>query len=245
MRPSTRTRRLDATRAALLAMVAAVLAGACGVPTDSEARSLGTAPFDLLSTTTSSAQATTVPPEEGFEITLYWVNPDDQIVPGETFGLPGEPSFQQVIDLLVAGPPGSGSGPSGSTSPAEPGLRTYVTEALNPGDDENGGQTGTGPLVTRAEGGRLDLLVDDRFRDESQATPTRFRLAIAQVVCTVTQFRNVDEVRFFDSRGQLTLVNLEQLPIEVATRDNIGRCQPRGGRSTTITTSAPPTPATG
>lgn len=230
-------RRTRLTGAAVAVGLAGVVA--CGVPTDQEVRSLGTAPFDLLSTTSTSAQATTVPPDEGFQVTLYWVNGEDEIVPGETFGVPETPSFQQVVDLLVAGPPGTNGGAAGTAPTGEPGLRTFVTEALNPGpDDEDGTASTSGPVVLRVEDRTMDLQVDDRFRDESQATPTRFRLAIAQVVCTVTQFKNVDEVRFFDSRGQLTLVSQDQLPIEVATRANIGRCEPRDPRTTPSTTTA-------
>jgi hypothetical protein len=228
------------TLAAVLA-VALVLA-ACGVPTDGETRTLGTPPFGLLTTSTTTPPST-VPLDEGFRLTLYWVAPNDEIVPGEPIGLPETPTFQEVVDLLTEGPPASGTNGSsassrpGSATTAPPTMRTYITEGLNP-EGEDVEHRAVGPLVIQVQDGMLDVLVADRFRDESQATPTRFRLAIAQLVCTVTQFENVDGVRFFDSRGQLTLVNLEQNPIEVATRGNIGTCDPM---PPTTTTRAPTT----
>jgi Sporulation and spore germination len=223
--------------------VALALIG-CGVPSDRDARTLGTPPFGLLTTSTTTS-ATTVPQDEdGFPLTLYWVTADDQIVPGEPIGLPERPNFQQVIDLLAQGPPldSASGGSSTPTSPtsglsADTPLRTYITEGLNP-ESEDATRQAVGPLVVQVkDDGTLDVLVDDRFRDESQATPTRFRLAIAQVVCTVTQFENVDEVRFFDSRGQLTLVNLDQNPIETGNRGNIGRCDPASSTTTERTTT--------
>lgn len=244
-----RRRAWPVTLAALVVAAAAVLA-ACGVPTGGDVETLGTPPFGLLTTSTTTAQST-VPPEEGFRLTLYWATADDEIVPGDPIGLPKTPTFQEVIDLLAEGPPvggaaGSTSEPrSGSTTTAQPMLRTYINDGLNP-EGEDVEHRAVGPLVVQVEDGILDLLVADRFRDESQATPTRFRLAIAQVVCTVTQFENVSGVRFFDSRGQLTLVNLEQNPIEVATRANIGECEPPRERSTTTTSRrSPPAPTTG
>jgi hypothetical protein len=209
-------------------VVAGALVASCGVPTEDGTRTLGTPPFGLL-TTSTTVPPTTVPPGEGFRLTLYWVTPDDQIVPGKPIGLPGGPTFQQVVDLLVEGPPRDTAVPDDphsattTTSPAT--LRSYITEGLNP-EPDGAQHAAAGPLVREVANGVLDLLVDDSFRQTSQETPTRFRLAIAQVVCTVTQFENVDTVRFFDSEGQLKLVNLQQIPIEVATRANIGDCDP-------------------
>ena len=233
--------------AAVVVAAAAVLA-ACGVPTDGDVETLGTPPFGLLTTSTTTPQST-VPPDEGFSLTLYWATPDDEIVPGEPIGLPQTPTFQEVIDLLAEGPPvddstaATSTPPSSSATTMQPTLRTYISEALNPEGEEEPNPEGeddehraVGPLVVQVEDGILDLLVADRFREESQATPTRFRLAIAQVVCTVTQFENVSGVRFFDSRGQLTLVNLEQNPIEVATRANIGECEPTAEAPTSSAT---------
>lgn len=212
-------------------IVAFVLA-ACGVPAEEQARTLGTPPFDLLTSSTTVPTATTVPPEEGFSLRLYWVTPDEQVTPGEPLGLPEAPTFQTVLNLLTEGPPvpeGTTDGSSTTTTaegeePAPPPLRTYITEGLKP--ETEGTEEALGPVVVNVDGGVLDILVADRFRDEASAQPARFRLGIAQVVCTVTQFDNVHTVRFFDSRGQLTLVNLDAITIEVATRDNIGRCDP-------------------
>jgi hypothetical protein len=222
-----RLRRCAPVAVAAVALAGAVLAS-CGVPTEEGTRTLGTPPFGLL-TTSTTVPPTTVPPGEGFRLTLYWVTPDDQIVPGNPIGLPTGPTFQQVVDLLVEGPPRESVPPNDprtvptTRSPAA--LRTYITEGLNP-EPDGARHAAAGPLVREVENGVLDLLVDDSFRKASQETPTRFRLAIAQVVCTVTQFENVDTVRFFDSEGQLTLVNLEQIPIQTATRENIGDCDP-------------------
>jgi hypothetical protein len=234
---------------AALAVAAVLAVTGCGVPSDSRVRTVGTPPFGLLTTSTTSPTAT-VAPGEGFRLTLYWVGPDDAIVPGEPIDLPSNPTFQEVIDLLTEGPPSGDAEATTTTRPgtgtiAPPALRSYITENLNPEGDEVEHQA-VGPLIVQSQSGLLDVLVDDRFRDESQATPTRFRLAIAQFVCTMTQFDNVDGVRIFDSRGQLTLVNLEQNPIDVGTRSNIGQCEPDGAaprRPPTTTTSTSP-PAT-
>lgn len=226
--------------------VVVVLASGCGVPADEQARTLGTPPFGLL-TTSTTVPPTTVPPEEGFRLTLYWVTADDQVVPGDPIGLPQAPTFQEVLDLLAEGPPVSEdsepststtSGTTGTTSP--PALRTYITDGLNP-EGEDSEQQGVGPLVTGVEGGMVDILINDRFRDEAAGNQSRYRLGIAQMVCTITQFPNANAVRLFDSRGQLPLVNLESTVIEVATRQNIGTCDPPQPRppSTTSTTRAP------
>ena len=236
------------------ALLASAIAG-CGVPAEDQARTLGTAPFGLLTSSTTVPAATTVPADEGFSLRLYWVTPDEQVTPGEPLGLPEAPTFQTVLNLLAEGPPvpdgGNGGGSSTTTSAGgeavPPPLRTYITEGLNP--DPEGQRSALGPVALNVDGGVLDILVADRFRDEASAQPARFRLGIAQVVCTVTQFDNVHTVRFFDSRGQLTLVNLDAITIEAATRDNIGRCDPpateteapakRGVTTTTARTSSP------
>lgn len=213
------------------ALVVAALLAACGVPVDGEARSLGTPPFGLLTTTTGST-TTTVAPEQGFRLTLYWVGPTEAIVPGEPIGLPEAPTFQAVLDLLVAGPPvtepeGSTTtttGPASTETTAPTGLRTYVTESLTP----------TG--VTPAAPGPMVRAVDDATQivevvvaDDFIALPGgQFRLAVAQMVCTLTQFENARGVRFFDSQGQLSINTVEGVPLDgqPATRENIGTCDP-------------------
>jgi hypothetical protein len=241
-----RARRLGPGLALLLAL------GACGVPADDEARTLGTPPFGLMTTTTTVPPAT-VPPEEGFSLQLYWVTPDDQVAPGDPVGLPEAPTFQDVLDLLSEGPP-VGEAPTDDTTtttvegeppPPSP-LRSYITEGLSPffpEDDEDPAEErrSVGPYVVRVEHGVIDVLMADRFRDEAPGAPLRFRLGIAQVVCTVTQFENVDTVRFFDSRGQFPLVNLDAVSIEVATRDNIGQCDPPASEDAPSEAEAEPT----
>lgn len=222
--------------AALLA-AAATFAG-CGVPTEDEARSLGTPPFGLL-TTTTGATTTTVAPEEGFRLTLYWVGPAEEIVPGEPIGLTEAPTFQAVLDLLVDGPPISV--PDGTTTTTRAGstettaptaLRTYVTESLTP--------TGVtppspGPVVRTVDETSqiVEVLVADDF-----AALAQFRLAVAQMVCTLTQFENAGGVRFYDSRGQLNLSTVEGVPLDgqPATRENIGTCDPPPPPEETTTT---------
>jgi hypothetical protein len=207
--------------------VAAAAVAACGVPSEHAARPLPTDPFGLITTTT--AAPTTVPAPDGFRLTLYWVGPGDVIVPGMPIGLPEAPTFQTVLDLLVEGPgpvEPAGDPPDGQPPPG--GLVTYVTESLHPAWRND---PAPGPVVERVDEatGIVDIAVADEFFDASSAQPQRFRLAIAQIVCTVTQFENARGVRLFDSRGQpITLVNLDTVPIEppIGTRDNIGDCDP-------------------
>ena len=226
-------------------LAASAFVAGCGVPSSGDAQTLGTPPFGLLTSSTAPAAPTTVPPEEGFRLTLYWVSPDFQIVPSEPIGLPEAPTFQTVLDLLTVGPPlAEGADDTTTTTPsastdttASQALRTFITEGLNPEGDEVE-PAAVGPLIMAVDGGTVDVLIADRFRDESGATPQQFRLGIAQVVCTLTQFPNAEAVRFFDSRGQLPLVNLESSTIEVATRENIGQCDPPPPVETTTTTAA-------
>lgn len=233
--------------AALLA-VAAVVA-ACGVPTEEEARSLGTPPFGLL-TTTTGATTTTVAPEEGFRLTLYWVGPTEEIVPGEPIGLTEAPTFQAVLDLLVDGPPvtdpegtttTTGAGSTETTAPTA--LRTYVTESLTPA-----GATppNPGPVVRAVD--ETSQIVEVLVADDFAALP-QFRLAVAQMVCTLTQFENASGVRFYDSRGQLNLSTVEGVPLDgqPATRANIGTCDPpppQEATTTVATTAARARPTT-
>ena len=217
----------------------------CGVPSGGDAQTLGTPPFGLAASSTAPAAPTTVPPEEGFRLTLYWVSADNEIVPSEPIGLPEAPTFQAVLDLLTVGPPlAEGTNGTTTTSSSDstdtttpPPLLTFITEGLNPeGEDVEAGAVG--PVVGRVDGGTVDVLIADRFREESVQTPARFRLGIAQVVCTLTQFPNADAVRFFDSRGQVPLVSLDSSIIEVATRENIGQCDPPPAPVETTTTAA-------
>jgi hypothetical protein len=224
-----------------LALTIALVVSACGVPTNDEARTLGTPPFGLDTTAAPAATTTTVPPEDGFRLVLYWVGQGDVLVPGEPTGLAEAPTFQTVIDLLVFGPAStSGTGPTETTTTTaagdttvSPALRTYVSESLHP---DWAPTDAPGPVVAAVD--ENTLIVDVRVADDI-ATAPGFRLAVAQIVCTITQFDNASGVRFFDSSGQLNLSTIEGVPLDgdPATRENIGTCDPPTPDPTTTTTS--------
>lgn len=164
-----------ARRTARLAVapVALLLAGACGVPTDSSAEVAGPddVPFGLLDEgTTSTTSPDGATPPTGPAISLCFVDGDSVVpVPRAPADLPGSPD--DLVDVLAAGP---------TAVEAQRGLSSALPDPIP-------------VLGTEVSGGVAEVDLDDTFADLSA---DRLLLAVAQIVCTLTSQPGVGQVGF-------------------------------------------------
>lgn len=217
----TGIRRLDwrppaggPTRAVVVALALATLvSGACGIQHDEQARTLPSdkVPFGLLATSTTS---TTVPPEvPAVATSVYLVdNETGQLVEVPRF-VSAPPSVRTALQELLEGP---------TERELDQGLRSNIasaTELLGIIGPENG-------VVT------IDL------SDLTGPTGEGQRLALAQIVYTVTARPQVDRV-LFRFQGELKEVPnaAGESTGEPLSRDDFAPFDPAA-----TTTSAPPPP---
>lgn len=162
-------RRLPPRGLLLAAVLNALLAAACGAPTDDAPRALpaNDVPFGLLAP--DPASTTTVHPAASSEVTIYLAGPE-RLVPVER-RVPAPASVEKVVRALLTGP---------TDAEARRGLRS----AINPG---------TTVLSAPVEAGIATIDLSGDFA--VGAGPEQI-VALAQVVYTATELGGVVGVRF-------------------------------------------------
>ncbi len=163
------TGRRGAGTALAPALLACLLAGGCGVPTDSEAQPVPTVPYGLLNPSGPAPSASAPAAEGGPRV---WLVRDDGLVPAES--LPAGPGPRATAAVLLRR---LGGGP------------TDMERA-------DGLSTAFGPGVELSLTGVSDghATVDIRAGDLAPS-PSRLPLAVGQVVLTLVSVDGIDDVR--------------------------------------------------
>lgn len=175
-------------RAAALLAGAVVLASACTVSIDEQARPVDDAPVALLEPPTTE----TIPPaeeDEGFDLVLMFIDSAGQRVPVTRRPL-RRPTEQDVLDGLAGGP-------------------TQAEVA------ENGDPISTGlfpslePMVGEIDEGVLRVIVEgEELRQASIDTPERLQRIYGQIVCSIDRLEGnrVETVLLVDGDGTISPV---------------------------------------
>jgi hypothetical protein len=194
----------------VIATVVAVLLGACGVQSDSEPRKIAAedVPFDLLAPATSVGPS---PGDEGVGRSVWFVDNDGLLARGMR-ALPTPITPEAVVTALLQGV---------TDAEANNGLRSNIA-------------TGTKLLgVEGPDNGRVTVNLSSDFLKVSRELQ---RLALAQVVFTLTGLPNVDRVLFeFDGKPTQVPGRGDELTAEPLTRDDFSQFDP----SVTTTTVNP------
>lgn len=197
------------TRLRALAFLLAATAAACGVQDDGSPRELQAedVPFDLLAPATSVAAA---PNQSGVDSTIWFVDNDGQLARARR-ALEPPVSADDVLGSLLDGV---------TDAEANNGLRSNITS-----DTELLGVTGP-------DDGLVTVDLSGEFLNVSRESQ---RIALAQVVFTVTGLPNVDRVLFrFD--GELAEVPGagDELTTEPLTRTDFAQFDPTAPTTTIV-----------
>lgn len=204
-------------RLPLLVALVALLA-ACGVPADSDPRTLDpdSVPFGLMQPT-SSTSSTSVPLEATEVARIYLVGEGNLLVPVER-RVPSPANVATLVRVLLGGP---------TEAELRAGLSSAITQTTE---------------LRSVDGPRSGLLTIDLTEDLLDITGARQIQALAQLVHTCTELRGVDEVLFeFDGRrrdvpagdGRLTSAPLGRGDYQSLLRPTTTTTQPTtttGGR---------------
>ncbi|MEM7339113.1 MAG: hypothetical protein AAF467_10725 [Actinomycetota bacterium] len=174
-----------AALALVVSIVALVVAACSTVPIDENASAAEGVPDDLFDTTTTTT-VDTVPEETGFDLVVYFVNVEDQLVevvrPSED-----RPNAQNVLDGLAAQPTPE------EIELAEEGITTRLLPDMNPTQGEF---TGEGLLFVEIEGPQL--------REASTNNFVRVRNVYRQIVCSLVELNaEVLAVALVDPEGPI------------------------------------------
>ena len=201
---------MSRVRAAVLAVVVALAVAACGVQSDRQPRALRPAevPFDLLAPATSVASADI---GQGAGGTVWFVDNDGRLARGARRAMDPPVTAAGIIAALLDGV---------TEAEADAGLRSNIvagTELLGVQGPDDG-------LVT------VDLSSD--FLTVSREAQ---RLALAQVVFTVTGLSNVDRVLFeFDGERAEVPGRGDELTNAPLTRADFAQFDPTATTTTIV-----------
>lgn len=181
-------------------IVSATLVGAsCTVPGENAAVVIDEVPYDLLGSVDTTS--TTEPEPEGpFTLELYFISEVDESLVRVVRPREQPPGLQESIEALMDGP-----------TEAELELvqmRARLSEALN-------------PVASPPTNGLVAVTVSDdaQFRDSANRLPSQV------LVCTLTQFPEVDAVELRDSIGPIPLAGANSESIGgPARRSNYNDC---------------------
>ena len=195
----------------LLAAVALVaIAGACGVQSDDPPRTVASedVPFDLLASGTTSAPAQD---DQGVGRTVWFVDNNGFLARGERqLSMPVTPN--DILTALLQGV---------TDAEANNGLRSNIP---------------SGTTLLGVDGPTDDLVTVNLSGEILTVSREQQRLALAQVVYTVTGLPNVDRVLFeFDGKPTQVPGRGDELTADPLTRDDFVQFD----ASATTTTVAP------
>ncbi len=217
--------RSTKSRLAIVLIGGLLLAAACGLPEQDQAQVLEELPADLLAvTSTTSATPDEVELDAPFELALYWHDSDQggrliRKVRQRTTA----PTPQEAIEQLIAGPTEQ---------------EVAETESLIFGPNTGLRDEELAPVVGEPDGGIVTVTVSGNgFRE----LPNKANAA-AELVCTLTEFENIDGVIVRDLQPDpIGLVGANSESIEgPARRENFDDCMtanplPEGEETTTTT----------
>jgi hypothetical protein len=182
-----------------LACVALGLA-ACTTPSENQAVVIDDVPYDLLGTV-NSTPITESEPQGPFELELFFISEADETLVRVVRAREQPPGLQETIDALMVGPT--------EAELALVAMRPRLSESLN-------------PVAASPTGGLLAITVSDeaQFRDLNNRLPSQV------LVCTLTQFDNVEAVELRDSIGPIPLTGANSESIgSQARRENYNECE--------------------
>ena len=165
----------------------AILVAGCTFGPDEQARPVDDAPVDLLQPTTTETIATDVVEDEGFTMTLMFIDSQDRRV-AVTRQVESRPSVQDVLDALANQPVDAES----AAHPESP-IRSALFGSLNPQD-------------AGVEDGQLRVLVEgEELRQATVDIPGRVRLIYGQIVCSIAELETsgIDRVVIDDAEGTI------------------------------------------
>lgn len=201
-----------------------LLTAACGLPEQDQAQVLDGVPIDLLAvTSTTSAELAEVEADAAFELVLYWHDSDQGGRLIRNVRQRGTaPTPQEAIEQLIAGPTEQ---------------EVAETESLIFGPNTGLTDEQLAPVVGEpAEGIVTVTVAGTAFRE----LPNKANAA-AELVCTLTEFENIDGVIVKDLQPDpIGLVGANSESIEgPARRENFDDCVPANpppeGEETTTT----------
>ncbi len=180
----------------------AVLAGACGVPTDDEVELIETDEFTALTTPSPVENSDAIDPFPviGTEFDLFFVN-ENQLLEPVTRTFPDGTTQPELLDALVEGP-----------SADEQSDAVLVTR-LQPVADPRIVRNDDGTMVIRVTD-EADLRSDENLRD-----------IFGQIICTMGPLVGVDRVTLEDSEGAIPFSPGDGAPQPSVTVEEYGGCE--------------------